>query len=138
MLITSCKLQGNDFSSHIPDNYFTHCFGDHCYVEKPLTVLSESETIVMSLELVQMVFISCELYFFFSKNSIFIYFQREERSKKQRDTDINSSLPLMCYIPPETWPRTQACALNRNRTGDPLVHRPALNSLSHTSWGYLL
>ena len=26
-----------------------------------------------------------------------------------------------------TWPMTQACALTGNRTGDPLVHRPALN-----------
>ena len=26
---------------------------------------------------------------------------------------------------------TQACALTGNRTGDPLVHRPVLNSLSH-------
>ena len=27
---------------------------------------------------------------------------------------------------------TQACALAGNRTGDPLVHRPAFNPLSHT------
>ena len=31
------------------------------------------------------------------------------------------------------WPETQACALTGNRTGDPLVHRPALNPLNHTS-----
>ena len=34
-----------------------------------------------------------------------------------------------------TWLATQACALTGNRTSDPLVHRPALNSLSHTSQG---
>ena len=32
-----------------------------------------------------------------------------------------------------TWPTTQACALTGNRTGDPLVHRLALNPLSHIS-----
>ena len=34
-----------------------------------------------------------------------------------------------------TWPTTQACALTGNRTSDPLVRRPALNPLSHTSQG---
>ena len=46
-------------------------------------------------------------------------------------------LPLAC---PQvgTWPPTQACALTGNWTSDVSVHRPALNSLSHTSQGYLL
>ena len=35
-----------------------------------------------------------------------------------------------------TWPATQACALTGNRTGDPLVHRPVLTPLSHTSQGW--
>ena len=34
-----------------------------------------------------------------------------------------------------TWPETQACALTGNQTGDLLVHRLALNPLSHTSQG---
>ena len=33
------------------------------------------------------------------------------------------------------WPTTQACALTGNQTSDPLVRRPALNPLSHTSQG---
>ena len=36
-----------------------------------------------------------------------------------------------------TWPATQACALSGNRTGDPLVCKPALSPLSHTSQGGL-
>ena len=36
------------------------------------------------------------------------------------------------------WRTTQACALTENRTSDPLVHRPALNPLSHTSQGPIL
>ena len=35
----------------------------------------------------------------------------------------------------EPWTATQPCALTGNRTGDPLVRRPALNPLSHTSQG---
>ena len=34
-----------------------------------------------------------------------------------------------------TWPTTQACALTGNQTGNPLVRRPVLNPLSHTSQG---
>ena len=34
-----------------------------------------------------------------------------------------------------TWPTTQACALTGNQTGDLLVHRLALNPLSHISLG---
>ena len=36
-----------------------------------------------------------------------------------------------------TWPSTQACALAGNQTCDPLVRRPALNPLSHTSQGWV-
>ena len=41
-------------------------------------------------------------------------------------------LPLACP-PLGTWPATQACILTGNGTRDPLVHRPVLNPLSHTS-----
>ena len=34
-----------------------------------------------------------------------------------------------------TWPATHACALTGNWTGDPLICRLELNSLSHTSQG---
>ena len=34
-----------------------------------------------------------------------------------------------------TWPTIQACALTGNRIDDLLVHRPALNPLSHISQG---
>ena len=37
-----------------------------------------------------------------------------------------------------TWSTTQACALTGNQTSDPLVHRPALNPLTHTSQGSIL
>ena len=44
-------------------------------------------------------------------------------------------LPLV-YLALGTWPATQACVLTGNRTDNPLVHRPALNPLSHTSQGW--
>ena len=41
-------------------------------------------------------------------------------------------LPLECpQLRP--WPTTQACTLTGNQTSNPLVHRLALNPLSHTS-----
>ena len=43
-------------------------------------------------------------------------------------------LPLMSPLL-GTWPATQACALIGNRTSGPLVRRPTLTPLSHTSQG---
>ena len=44
----------------------------------------------------------------------------------------------MCACPLGTWPATQACALTRNQTGDPLVLRMVLNPLSYTSQAFTL
>ena len=72
--------------------------------------------------------------FLFKKDFIF----RGRRVKRWRETLMCKryidQLPLAC---PQlgTWPTTQACSLTENWTGDLLVHRPALNPLSHTSQG---
>ena len=42
---------------------------------------------------------------------------------------------LLCALHWETWPATQACALSGNQTGDPLVCRLVLSSLSCTRQG---
>ena len=43
-------------------------------------------------------------------------------------------LPLTCpHL--RTWPATQACALTRNQTSDPLIYSLVLKPLSHTSQG---
>ena len=65
----------------------------------------------------------------------FIYFLRERGREGERDGEkhqcvVASHMPLM-----GTWPATWACALNGNRTCNPLVRRLALNPLSHTSQG---
>ena len=62
----------------------------------------------------------------------FIYLFLEKGTEGEREGKIHVWLPLLRPLL-GTWPTTQACALTRNRTGDPLVHRTALNPLSHTS-----
>ena len=59
-----------------------------------------------------------------------------EGKEKERERNINVQLPL-AGLSLETQPATQACALTGNRTSNPLVCRPALNPLSHTSRGSL-
>ena len=61
-------------------------------------------------------------------------FREGEGKEKERERNITVWLPLIRPLL-GTWPETQACALTENRTGDPLVHRLALNPLSHTSLG---
>ena len=75
------------------------------------------------------------LVFFFFKDFIYLLLERGEKKEKERERHINVWwLPLARPLT-GTWPATQTCALTRNQTGDPLVHRPALNPLSHTSKG---
>ena len=64
---------------------------------------------------------------------IYLFLERGEGTEKER-RNINVWLPLMRPLL-GTWHATQACALTRNWTSDPLVHRPEFNPLSHTSWG---
>ena len=59
---------------------------------------------------------------YLKKDFIYLFLEREEgKGRKQRERNI--------------WPATQAHALTRNWTSNLLVHRPALNPLSHTSQG---
>ena len=64
----------------------------------------------------------------------YLFLDRGEGSEKERERNINVWLPLT-RPPSGTWPAIQACALTENRTSDPLLHRPVLNPLSHTSQG---
>ena len=67
----------------------------------------------------------------------FIYLFRERGREGERERNIDVWLPLMC---PQlgTWPATQACALTGYQTSNPLLRRPVLNPLSHTSQGITL
>ena len=70
---------------------------------------------------------------FLKRFYLFILRDREGK-EKDRERNINVWLPLMCPLL-GTWPTTQACAMTGNQTGDPLVHRPAVNPLSYASQG---
>ena len=65
---------------------------------------------------------------------LFIYFRQRGR-EGEREGEKHQCVVASCAPPTGdlTWPATQACALTGNWTSDPLVHRPALNPLSHTS-----
>ena len=74
----------------------------------------------------------CSLFFF---KNFYVFIFRGEGREKERERNINVWLPLMCPLL-GTWPATQACALTGNWASDPVVHRPALNPLSHTGQGH--
>ena len=71
----------------------------------------------------------------FKKYFIYLFLERGEGKEKERERNINVWLPLVPLSGGPTWPTTQACAQTGNLTGDPLVCRPTLNPLSHTSQG---
>ena len=64
--------------------------------------------------------------------NFYLFLKRGEGREKERERNINVRLPV-ARPPQRAWPATQACAPTRNQTSDPLVHRPALSPLSHTS-----
>ena len=73
--------------------------------------------------------------FFKKKDFTYLFLEREEGRKKERER--NTSVWLLFTCPQlGTWSATQACALTWNRTGDTLVCRPMLNPLTYTSQGY--
>ena len=72
------------------------------------------------------------MYFLF-KDFIYLFLERGDGREGQKHHWVVGCLshtPLL-----GTRPATQACALTGNQAGDPLVHRPVLNPLNHTSQG---
>ena len=110
-----------------------------CKKKKRLRIITSGCSMVMELQVIFFLFIISIFFFylFVFQKHLFIYFQREEGREKQRERNINVWLLLVRPLL-GTWPTPQACALTGNRTGNPLVHRLALNPLSHTSQGYYL
>ena len=70
----------------------------------------------------------------FFKDFIYLFLERGEGRERERERNINVWLILMGSLLGTLLP-TQACALTGNWTGHPLVGRPALNPLNHTSQG---
>ena len=63
--------------------------------------------------------------------------ERRRQKERERNMDVREKYQLADCRTPQvgTRPATQACALTTNQTSDLLVHRLALNPLSHTSQG---
>ena len=71
--------------------------------------------------------------FFFLIFYLFIFRDRGREGEREGE---KLQCVVASHVPPlGTWPATQACALTGNQTGDPLVHKLALNLLSHTTHG---
>ena len=76
-----------------------------------------------------------DIIFLKKKHFIYLFLETEEGKEKERE-ETSLCGCLSCAPLLGTWPKTQACALIGNWTRDPLVHKPALNPLSHTSQGW--
>ena len=70
----------------------------------------------------------------FLKDFIYLFLDRGEGREKERERNINVWLPLTRPLL-GTWPTTHTCVLTGNRASNPLVCRPVLNPLIHTSQG---
>ena len=86
---------------------------------------STSEHVVL-LSLLWVFFSVLTFFKILNLNFFFIFREREREGG-----NINVWLPLARPLL-GTWPTTQACALTRNHTSDPLVPRLALSPLRHT------
>ena len=125
------------------------------WISQPITPLSSGKIFALEKSDVNLIVLSfikdlSTFYIFFIKDTVFLVFTvlnisiflfyslifTEGEEGRKRDRNIREWLPLKgSLLGP--WPETQACALTGNWTSDPLVHRPALNPLSHTSQGWL-
>ena len=74
----------------------------------------------------------CLKIFFFLRFYLFIF---REMGKEGEEGEKHQCVVASHTPPLGTWPATQACPLTGNQTGNPLVHRPVLNPLTHTSRG---
>ena len=67
---------------------------------------------------------------------LFVFRQGGQEGGREGEREGENQCVVVSHTSPlGTWPATQACALTGNWTSDPLVCRPALNLLSHSSQG---
>ena len=78
-------------------------------------------------------FTNFDKYFYFFKDFIYLFLEEKGGREGEKHQSVTAS-----HAPPMgTWPTAQAGAPTGNQTGNPLVHRLALNPLSHTSQGLI-
>ena len=68
---------------------------------------------------------------FFLKDFIYLFLDRGREGEGKKSQCVIAS----CMPPTGVLAHNAGCVLTGNQTGDSLVHRPALNPLSHTSLG---
>ena len=73
--------------------------------------------------------------YLFFRGFIYLFIFREGKGERKRGRETLMCGCLSCAPRLGTWPATQVFALTGNRTGDPPICRPTLNSLSYTSQG---
>ena len=78
-------------------------------------------------------FILFFIYFYFKRFYLFIF--REKRREGEREGEKHQCVATSHAPSTGDLAYNPACAVTGNQTRDPLVRRPALNSLSHTSQG---
>ena len=84
-------------------------------------------------------FFSYGLCFLFSfKKRFYLFIFTQKGRVGEREGEKHQCVVASHVAPLGTWPATQACALSRNQSRNPLVHRPVLNQLSCTSQGWLM
>ena len=116
-----------EFYGHSPSD-------EHCFQLNILFHLNSGPKIIVSI--IIMYNMNVTIIFLFFKDFTYLFLERGERREKQRKRNIHVWWPLMLPLL-GTWPATQACALTGNQTDDPLVHRPELNPLSHTTRAWM-
>ena len=99
----------------------------------PSLLQQESSGVTVTNLTVKMLY--CSFTSIFKRFYLFIF--RQKWREGEREKSINVWLPLMRPLL-GTLPTTQECALIGNQTSDPLVCRPSLNPLSHTSQSIIL
>ena len=93
------------------------------------------ESLTPQLEFFSFFFFNVWVFFLFY---LFIFIERKGGRKRRRETSNSNVWFLLKHPMLGVWPTAEACALTGYRTDDPLVHRLALNPLSHTSQGQSL
>ena len=117
-------------ASHVPPTEDLACNTGMCPDWESNQQLLGSQAHAQSTEPYQ----SGHFHSYFLKRFYSSVFREKGRVGEREGEKQHYVVALMCPLL-RTWPATQARALTGNGTSDPLVHRPALNPLSHTSQG---
>ena len=75
------------------------------------------------------------IFYLFVHFKDFIYLFLERGRVGEREGEKHQCVVASHVPPTRDLTRNQACVLTGNQTSNPLIHRPALNPLSHTSQG---